>query len=145
MTAHPHHPSTKLIFQSSINTLNSAALVIAHCFGHFMSDQPTTFIFSGHFIGFDQETGFGLFSFDSEGGVTALFGPSGAGKTSIINMIAGLLAPDRGRIVLKGEVLFDDAARIDLAVWRRRIGNPMAPVTMVGSGAAALTATCGTC
>ena len=29
--------------------------------------------------------------FDSEGGVTALFGPSGAGKTSIINMIAGLM------------------------------------------------------
>jgi molybdate transport system ATP-binding protein len=61
-------------------------------------------------------------SFASESGATVLFGPSGAGKTSIINMIAGLLAPDRGRIVLEGEVLFDDAARIDLAVWRRRIG-----------------------
>ena len=60
--------------------------------------------------------------FASESGATVLFGPSGAGKTSIINMIAGLLAPDRGRIVLEGEVLFDDAARIDLAVWRRRIG-----------------------
>lgn len=60
--------------------------------------------------------------FASESGATVLFGPSGAGKTSIINMIAGLLRPDRGRIVLEGEVLFDDAARIDLAVWRRRIG-----------------------
>ena len=60
--------------------------------------------------------------FASESGATVLFGPSGAGKTSIINMIAGLLTPDRGRIVLEGEVLFDDAARIDLAVWRRRIG-----------------------
>jgi molybdate transport system ATP-binding protein len=37
-------------------------------------------------------------------------------------MIAGLLQPDRGRIALDGDVLFDDAARIDLAVWRRRIG-----------------------
>src|SRR5665647_702212 len=60
--------------------------------------------------------------FASESGATVLFGPSGAGKTSIINMIAGLLKPDRGRIVLEGEVLFDDAARIDLAAWRRRIG-----------------------
>src|SRR5512139_26507 len=61
-------------------------------------------------------------SFASESGATGLFGPSGAGKTSIINMIAGLLKPDRGRIVLDGEVLFDEAARVDLAVWRRRIG-----------------------
>ena len=60
--------------------------------------------------------------FASESGATALFGPSGAGKTSIINMIAGLLRPDRGRIVLDDEVLFDDAARIDLPAWRRRIG-----------------------
>ncbi len=61
-------------------------------------------------------------SFASESGATVLFGPSGAGKTSVINMIAGLLKPDRGRIVLDGEVLFDDGARTDIAVWRRRIG-----------------------
>ncbi len=60
--------------------------------------------------------------FASEGGATVLFGPSGVGKSSIINMIAGLLAPDRGRIVLDGEVLFDNAARIDVPAWRRRIG-----------------------
>jgi molybdate transport system ATP-binding protein len=60
--------------------------------------------------------------FASEGGATVLFGPSGAGKTSIINMIGGLLAPDRGRIVLDDEILFDDAARIDVPAWRRRIG-----------------------
>jgi molybdate transport system ATP-binding protein len=60
--------------------------------------------------------------FASESGATVLFGPSGAGKTSIINMIAGLLKPDRGRIVLDDEVLFDDAARIDVPTWRRRIG-----------------------
>ncbi|HEX8828853.1 MAG TPA: ATP-binding cassette domain-containing protein, partial [Xanthobacteraceae bacterium] len=38
--------------------------------------------------------------FRAAGGVTALFGPSGAGKTSIVNMIAGLLSPDRGQITL---------------------------------------------
>jgi molybdate transport system ATP-binding protein len=61
-------------------------------------------------------------SFASESGATVLFGPSGAGKTSIINMIAGLLRPDRGRIVLDDEVLFDSAARINVPAWRRRIG-----------------------
>jgi molybdate transport system ATP-binding protein len=61
-------------------------------------------------------------SFSSESSATALFGPSGAGKTTIINMVAGLLKPDNGRIVLEDEVLFDDAAQIDVPVWRRRIG-----------------------
>jgi molybdate transport system ATP-binding protein len=60
--------------------------------------------------------------FESTGGATALFGPSGAGKTSIINMIAGLLTPDRGRVVLDGDVLFDDATRTNVPAWRRRIG-----------------------
>lgn len=60
--------------------------------------------------------------FSSEGGATALFGPSGAGKTTLVNMIAGLMRPDRGRIELDGDVLFDAAARIDVPVWRRRIG-----------------------
>ncbi len=61
--------------------------------------------------------------FASEGGATVLFGPSGAGKTSIINMIAGLLKPDRGRILLDDEVLFDDAARINVPASQRRIGT----------------------
>ncbi|HZS64848.1 MAG TPA: molybdenum ABC transporter ATP-binding protein [Xanthobacteraceae bacterium] len=61
-------------------------------------------------------------TFDTGGGVTALFGPSGAGKTTLINMIAGLIKPDRGRIVLEGIVLFDSAARVDLPAHRRRIG-----------------------
>jgi molybdate transport system ATP-binding protein len=60
--------------------------------------------------------------FAGETGATVLFGPSGAGKTTVINMIAGLLKPDRGRIALDDEVLFDDDARIDVPVWRRRIG-----------------------
>ena len=61
-------------------------------------------------------------AFASEGGVTALFGPSGAGKTSLINMIAGLLRPDRGRIELDGETLDDTDKRIHLPAHRRRIG-----------------------
>ena len=61
-------------------------------------------------------------AFDSEGGVTALFGPSGAGKTSIVNMIAGLLRPDRGRIEVDGETLDDTARRIHVPAHRRRIG-----------------------
>jgi len=61
-------------------------------------------------------------SFASESGATVLFGPSGAGKTSIINMIAGLLSPDHGRIELDGEVLFDDKARINVPTARRHIG-----------------------
>jgi molybdate transport system ATP-binding protein len=53
-------------------------------------------------------------------GLTALFGPSGAGKTSLLNMVAGLLRPDRGRIVVDGETLFGDG--IDLPPERRRAG-----------------------
>lgn len=62
-------------------------------------------------------------AFEAAGGATALFGASGAGKTSLINMIAGLLEPDRGRIVLDGETLFDRAVRIDVPAWKRRVGT----------------------
>ena len=72
------------------------------------------------------EKNLGTFSvnarFDSEGGATGLFGPSGAGKTSIINMIAGLMMPDRGRIALDDFVLFDSATGTDMKVAQRRIG-----------------------
>jgi molybdate transport system ATP-binding protein len=60
--------------------------------------------------------------FESSGGITALFGPSGAGKTTIVNMIAGLIEPDRGRIALGDDVLFDSATRINVPPPRRRIG-----------------------
>ena len=74
----------------------------------------------------DVEKRLGEFSiaakFEAAGGATALFGPSGAGKTSVVNMIAGLIAPDRGRIVLDDTVLFDHDARIDVPAYRRRIG-----------------------
>src|ERR1700759_1676454 len=61
-------------------------------------------------------------SFKSEGRVTGLFGASGAGKTSLINMIAGLLVPDRGSISIDGEMLDDVAKGLHVPAYRRRIG-----------------------
>lgn len=55
-------------------------------------------------------------------GVTALFGRSGSGKTSVINMVAGLARPDAGRIAVDGKVLFDTALGIDLPPEKRRLG-----------------------
>jgi len=55
-------------------------------------------------------------------GVTALFGRSGAGKSTIINAVAGVVRPDRGRIVVEGENFFDSARGIDLSIERRQVG-----------------------
>lgn len=60
--------------------------------------------------------------FETRSGTTALFGPSGAGKTTLVNMVAGLIAPDRGRIALGDAVLFDSGTKINLPAYRRRIG-----------------------
>jgi molybdate transport system ATP-binding protein len=57
-----------------------------------------------------------------DSGVTALFGRSGMGKTSVINALAGLLRPDRGRIVVNGTTLFDSERRINLPPEKRRLG-----------------------
>jgi molybdate transport system ATP-binding protein len=74
----------------------------------------------------DVEKRLGDFSlsarFQTSNGVTAVFGPSGAGKTTLVNMISGLVAPDRGRIAIDDAVLFDSAKRINLPPHRRRIG-----------------------
>lgn len=61
-------------------------------------------------------------AFEAPAGVTALFGRSGSGKTTVINAVAGLLHPDRGRIVADGQVLLDTATGSSLAVHRRRLG-----------------------
>jgi molybdate transport system ATP-binding protein len=61
-------------------------------------------------------------AFASEGRVTGLFGASGAGKTSLINIIAGLLPPDRGTITIDDETLDDTTKGIHVPAWRRRIG-----------------------
>jgi molybdate transport system ATP-binding protein len=61
-------------------------------------------------------------AFEAPAGVTALFGRSGAGKTTLINAIAGLVRPASGRIEVGGTVLFDAARGIDLAVQARKVG-----------------------
>ena len=74
----------------------------------------------------DVEKRFGTFTiaakFETATGVTGVFGPSGAGKTTLVNMIAGLVAPERGRITLAGTPLFDSDRRINLPAHQRRIG-----------------------
>ena len=55
-------------------------------------------------------------------GITAVFGVSGAGKTSLINAISGLTRPQQGRIVLNGRVLNDVEQGICLAPEKRRVG-----------------------
>lgn len=58
----------------------------------------------------------------SAGGVVALCGRSGAGKTSVLDMVAGLVTPDEGRIMAGGRVLFDSAAGINLPPEQRGCG-----------------------
>ena len=55
-------------------------------------------------------------------GAVGLLGASGAGKSMTLRMIAGVFTPDRGRVVLNGRVLFDSAARTNIAAAQRRIG-----------------------
>lgn len=55
-------------------------------------------------------------------GLTVLFGPSGAGKTSVLNMIAGLIEPDRGHVRVNGETLFDAEIAVNEPPERRRAG-----------------------
>src|SRR5437762_3425983 len=76
------------------------SVTVAHRFGSFVLDA----------------------AFESAGGLTALFGRSGAGKTSLINAIAGLLRPEHGRIVVDGEILTDTERGVFVPARRRRIG-----------------------
>jgi molybdate transport system ATP-binding protein len=61
--------------------------------------------------------------FTGASGVTALFGRSGAGKTTVTALLAGHVRPDRGRISLGGRVLVDTAAGLFVPPHRRRIGT----------------------
>jgi molybdate transport system ATP-binding protein len=75
----------------------------------------------------DVQKKLGSFSIDvaflvKASGITALFGPSGAGKTSVISMVAGLLKPDQGLISVNGNTVFDSRRGIDLPPNRRRLG-----------------------
>ncbi|WP_426034391.1 molybdenum ABC transporter ATP-binding protein [Cypionkella sp. TWP1-2-1b2] len=72
---------------------------------------------SHRFLGFTLEV-----NFTAPPGLTALFGKSGSGKTSVINAVAGLLHPDQGRITADGTTLLDTAHAINLPPHRRRLG-----------------------
>ena len=57
-----------------------------------------------------------------DGDFMTLLGPSGCGKSVTLKCIAGIMTPDRGRIVLNGRVLFDSEKRTDLTPQQRRVG-----------------------
>jgi len=61
-------------------------------------------------------------SFEAPEGVTVLFGGSGAGKTTVINAVAGLRRPESGRVALNGRVLFDLGKGLWVPPHRRRLG-----------------------
>ena len=61
-------------------------------------------------------------AFTLRDGLTVLAGPSGAGKTTMLDVIAGLVAPARARVAAGGEVLTDTQARIHVPAHRRNIG-----------------------
>ena len=61
-------------------------------------------------------------AFEAGNGTLALLGASGCGKSMTLRCIAGIEKPDRGRIVLDGETLFDSARRINLSPQQRRVG-----------------------
>ena len=70
---------------------------------------------------------FGAFTLDLDtqagGGITALFGRSGAGKSTVINAVAGLLRPDTGLLEVDGETLMDTARGIHTPPHKRRFGT----------------------
>jgi ABC-type spermidine/putrescine transport systems, ATPase components len=74
-------------------------------------------------LGNDPKTGFLLdISFSVDGGITVLAGASGAGKTTTLRLIAGILTPDDGSIKLGRDTYFDSDKKIDLSIQKRRVG-----------------------
>lgn len=61
-------------------------------------------------------------AFASDASTLALFGRSGSGKSTVVNVLAGILRPDTGRIVIDGVVLFDAARRINVPIEARGVG-----------------------
>jgi molybdate transport system ATP-binding protein len=61
-------------------------------------------------------------AFTSVAPATVLFGPSGVGKSTVLDMVAGLRRPDRGHVRVGGRTLFDRGASVDVPVQQRRAG-----------------------
>lgn len=61
-------------------------------------------------------------AFSASSAITVLMGASGAGKTTILRLIAGILTPDEGSIVLDSRTFFDSAKNINLPIQKREIG-----------------------
>ena len=61
-------------------------------------------------------------AFRADAPIVGLFGRSGAGKTSLVNALAGIARPQRGHIVVNGETLFDSRRGVDVPPERRRLG-----------------------
>lgn len=83
-----------------------------------MSSEPPTFDIAVTIRRNDRHL---HYAFTAGAGVTALFGPSGMGKTTLLDAVAGLLRPAGGHIRVAGHTLFD-AAKIDLKPEQRRCG-----------------------
>lgn len=64
----------------------------------------------------------GVVRFRSDRSVTALVGPSGSGKSSVVLAVAGLVRPLAGHVRVAGQVMFDAAAGIDVPPRDRRLG-----------------------
>lgn len=60
--------------------------------------------------------------FETDSRTLVIFGPSGSGKSLTLQFMAGMIAPDRGRIMINGHVLFDSGAGVNLPARKRRIG-----------------------
>ena len=60
--------------------------------------------------------------FSATHGITVLFGPSGAGKTLVLDAVAGFVRPDEGRILLDNDILYDGATEVFLPPQRRNCG-----------------------
>jgi molybdate transport system ATP-binding protein len=57
-----------------------------------------------------------------KGSITKVLGPSGSGKTTLLKIIAGLAAPEKGKIIADGVTWFDDQLKINLSTQKRNIG-----------------------
>jgi len=61
-------------------------------------------------------------NFHAGAGFTILFGASGAGKTTVLDSVAGLTRPDEGKITVGGSTLFDSQKNLEIPAWKRQIG-----------------------